>query len=94
MPLEAPKRQNELFKKWASKCITSLQEAGREKHIDFKGYYNCQGAPSPPIEEFIRREIVTSADGWEEYIKEVMKHPTSEDLDEAREFARHIVAKV
>jgi len=89
--LGGTKNQNIMFKRWASKCVTSFQEANREKQIDFKGYYNCQGAPSPPLQDFIRREIVTAPDEWEEYIKDVMKHPTSEDLQKAKEFAREIL---
>lgn len=83
--------ENIMFERWASKCVTSFQEVHREKQIDFKGYYNCQGAPSPPIQDFIRKEIVTAPDEWEEYIKEVMKHPTSGDLQKAKEFARKIL---
>ena len=82
---------SEGFNRWASKCILSFQETSKEKQIDFKGYYNCQGAPSPPIQEFIKREAVTSPDAWEEYIEEVMKHPTPEDLQKAKEFARKIL---
>jgi len=84
---------SEGFNRWASKCASSFQKTSKEKKIDFEGYYNCQGALSPPIQEFIKREIVTSADEWEEYIKEVMKHPTPEDLQKAREFARDILSQ-
>lgn len=86
--------QNVLFNRWASKCITSFQEVSKEKQIDFKGYFDCQGAPSPPIQQFIRRKIVTSPNAWEEYIKKVMKHPTSEDLKKAKEFARKTLSQV
>jgi len=86
--------QNVLFNRWASRCITSFHEVSKEKQIAFKGYFNCQGAPSPPIKEFIRREIVTSPDAWEEYITEVTKHPTSEDLQKAKKFARKILSQV
>lgn len=90
---EGSGEQHSLFNRWASKCITSFQEVSKEKQITFKGYFNCQGAPSPPIQEFIKREIVTSPDEWEEYIKEVMNHPTPEDLQKAREFAREILSQ-
>ena len=79
------------FNRWASRCISSFQETSKEKRIDFKGYYNCQGFPSPPIQEFIKRAIVTSPDAWKEYIKEVMKHPTLKDLQKAKEFATKIL---
>ena len=82
------------FDRWASKCISSFQETSKKKGIDFKGYYNCQGAPSPPIQEFIKREVVTSAGEREEYFGEVKKHPTTEDLHKAREFARKILSQL
>lgn len=83
----------ELFNRWASNCIVSFEKASKEKQIDFKGYYNCQGAPSPPIEEFIKKMILTSTNGWEEYIEEVRKHPSPEDLQKAKEFARKVLSE-
>ena len=82
------------FNRWASKCILSFQETSKEKSIDFKGYYNCQGAPSPPIQEFIKREVMISAVEMKEYFEKVMKHPTTEDLHKAREFARDILSQL
>ena len=80
------------FKRWASKCILSFQETSKEKKIDFEGCYNCQGTPSPPIQGFIKREVITSAGEWEEYFEEVRKHPTPEDLQKAKEFARKVLS--
>jgi len=83
---------SEGFNRWASKCILSFQEASKEKKIGFEGYYNCQGVPSPPIQEFIKREVITSAAEYEEYFEEVRKHPSLEDLQKAKEFARKILS--
>jgi flavodoxin I len=80
------------FKRWASKCIASFQETSKEKKIDFAGYYNCQGAPSPPVQEFIKREVFTSASAWQEYYREVRQHPTPEDLQKAKKFAREMLS--
>jgi flavodoxin I len=85
---------SEGFTRWASKCSSSFESASKEKKIDFKGYYNCQGAPSPPVQEFIKKEAVTSTDEYEKYIKEVMKHPTSEDLQKAKKFTREILREL
>lgn len=82
------------FEKWASKCVSSFQEISKEKKIDFKGYFNCQGAPSPPIQEFIRREVNIPAGQREAYFEEVRKHPTTEDLHKARDFARSILSQL
>ena len=87
------KRASELFNRWAGKCVVSFEKVSKEKQIDFKGYYNCMGAPSPEIEQFIHRSILTSADEWEEYIEEARKHPTPEDLQRAEEFAREVISK-
>jgi flavodoxin len=80
------------FDRWASKCIDSFESVSEEKGIDFRGYYHCQGAPSLPIQAFIRSEIIKSDDEWEMYIREARKHPNQEDLEKAKDFARKIMS--
>jgi len=80
------------FETWAGKCIASFQKACKEKEIDFKGWYSCQGIPSLPIQQFIRHNIIKSEDLWKEYIKEAAKHPSPEDLSKAREFAQKVLS--
>lgn len=90
----------ESFDTWVSKCVVSFESVSKEKQIDFKGYYSCQGAPSPATQEFIRNEIFESADStpartaWEEYVGEALKHPSPEDLREAEEFARQVMSNL
>ena len=90
---EGGERQRKVHEEWASRCVVSFNKASEEKRIGFLGYFSCQGAPSPPIEEFIRRTIVTDEDEWKEYIEEVRLHPTEEDLQNAREFARMVLSR-
>jgi flavodoxin len=90
---EGGERQRELHERWASKCVLSLNQAGEEKGVDVLGYFGCQGAPSPPIETFIHNTIVTDDDEWKDYIDEVRKHPTQEDLEKAKEFALRVLSK-
>jgi flavodoxin I len=80
------------FDRWAGRCIASFEKVSKEKQIDFRGYYNCQGMPSPPIQEFIHNTIVTSDKDWEAYIEEAKKHPSPEDLQKAKEFARKVLS--
>lgn len=80
------------FNKWASRCVTSFEEASKEKRIDFRGYYDCKGAPSPAIQEFMCRAAFRSADAAREYIEETLKHPSPEDLRKAQEFARKVIS--
>lgn len=84
---------SDLFYEWAGKCITTLEKVSEEKQIDFRGYYHCLGVPSPDIQEFIRREIITSPDRWEEYMEEARKHPSPDDVRRAKEFAREVISK-
>ena len=82
-----------MYEEWAARCEETFEQVGREKEIEWCGYFSCQGAPSPPIEAFIHREIVTEEEAWEEYIAEVRKHPNEKDLEQAREFARRVLAQ-
>ena len=86
-------REQEVHEKWASGCSRSFRRVSEEKGIDFLGYHGCQGAPSPPIEQFIHSTIVTGEDEWEEYIQKVRKHPDEDDLRGAREFGLEVLAR-
>jgi len=90
---EGGDREQQAHERWASRCALSFRLASQEKGIAFLGYFGCQGAPSPPIEQFIHSTIVTDDDEWEEYIQEVREHPDEDDLQQAREFAQQVLAR-
>jgi len=81
----------EMYEKWAGRCPVTFETLSKEKGLDLAGYFHCQGAPSPPIEEFIRSTIITDAEQWDEYIEEVKKHPTADDIEAARGFVRNLL---
>jgi flavodoxin len=85
--------QQELHGRWASKCIRSFQQASEQKQIVFLGYFSCQGAPSAPIEVFIRNTIITDDAEWETYIENVKKRPDERDLRNARSFAEEMLTR-
>jgi hypothetical protein len=37
-------RPRNLFNRWAGKCIVSFEKVNKEKQLDFKEYFNCEGA--------------------------------------------------
>ncbi len=90
---EGTTRRKELYEKWAGECVSSFERVCQEKNIKLLGYFHCCGSPSPPIEAFIHQVIVTSDEEWTEYLPEIRKHPSSEDLKNARDFARAIIRK-
>lgn len=84
--------QRRFYEEWAGKCAPSFENACKKGGIPFAGFFGCQGAPSKPIELFIRRVIFKDRDDWAEYIAETRKHPTEEDLANARAFTRDVVS--
>jgi flavodoxin len=88
---EGRESQRELYERWASGCQRSFRQASHEKGIVLLGYFGCQGAPSPAIERFIHRTIVTDEDEWKVYVDEARKHPDKEDLRKAKGFARKVM---
>lgn len=92
MPDGTPRR-DDLYAQWAGKWLPSFERICRDKSIPFLGAFHCLGVASPPIEAFIHREIITSDEEWNEYLPELRKHPTAEDLEKAKEFAREIIRK-
>jgi flavodoxin len=81
-----------VFDRWASKCIDSFESVSKEKQIDFKGCYHCQGAPNFRIRVFIRFAVIKSRKDWKAYIQEARKHPNQADLENAANFARKILS--
>jgi flavodoxin len=83
-------RNQRMYNQWAGKCIETFERLSAEKGFEFLGFYHCQGVPAPPIAEFIHREIIPDEQEWEEYFVEVKNHPSEEDLEDAKAFAREI----
>jgi len=84
-------RIKKLSKKWSSKGIETFEELKKEKNVDFKGYFRCQGIPSPPIEQFIHQTIIKDDEEWAEFLEEVKKHPNENDIEAAKKFAQDIL---
>ena len=88
---EGGERQREMYHTWAGRCSESFQQTSQEKQVELLGYFSCQGAPSPPIEAFIHNTIIQDEEQWAEYIREVGQHPTQDDLEKAKMFAREVL---
>ncbi len=84
--------KKEMHERWAGRCPGSFEDACREKGIEFLGFFSCQGAPSPEIETFIRNSVIPDEKQWITYIEDARRHPTPEDLEAARSFARNVLA--
>lgn len=85
-------RDQALHERWASGCLRTFEAASEDTRLELLGYFGCQGAASPPIEEFIRSTIVPDEDEWRSFVLEIRKHPDARDLEDARAFARSVLA--
>jgi len=91
---EGSDRRRQLHEEWAGRCVKSFEDACRERSIPWAGFFGCQGAPSKSIELFIHRAIFKDPDEWAEYKAEIHKHPSEEDLEKARSFARGVIDEI
>lgn len=87
------RRDGELYDRWAGLCHQTFENTCSSKNIEFMGYFHCQGKASPPIEGFIRQEIIQDEDEWNEYLPDLRKHPDANDIENARKFAVEILGK-
>jgi len=87
-------RRQELYDQWAGRCIPTFENVCREKDIELLGLFHCMGKASQPIEHFIHQEIINDEDEWDEYLPELRKHPTPEDIDNAKKFAKKMIDKL
>ena len=87
-------RGGELYNRWAGRCHPTFENTCSSKNIEFLGCFNCQGKASPPIENFIRQEIITDEDEWNEYLPDLRKHPDVNDIENAKKFAQELLDKL
>ncbi|UCE44475.1 MAG: hypothetical protein JSV57_03085 [Candidatus Bathyarchaeota archaeon] len=77
--------------KYAGNCTLAYEKASKEKEVDFKGCFDCQGVPNPRLMESMKEGAPISKVELREYFEEVRKHPSPEDLQKAKKFARKIL---
>ncbi len=81
--------------KYAGKCTTSFEKACKEKEVAFTGCYSCQGNPSPQLSKSMKEGGAPLSDAeLKDYFEDVRKHPSPEDLQQAKEFAKKILREL
>ena len=88
---EGDERIMRLSEKWSGSCSETFEDVKKEKNANFKGYFRCQGIPSPPIEQFIHKTIIKDEEEWADFLEEVKKHPNENDIEAAKKFAQDIL---
>ena len=92
--LEGGERERKLHEQWAGKCVGTFEQACAARGLVWGRYFGCQGAPSKPIEIFIRHAAIKDRKEWPAYIAETKRHPDAQDEARARAFAREVIERV
>jgi flavodoxin len=90
---EGEEKNIKLSEEWSGNCSKTFEKLEEEKNVNFKGYYRCQGKPTPGIERFIHESIIKDEEEWTVFIKELKKHPSQSDIDNAKKFAQNILSE-
>lgn len=88
---EGEEKIKKLSEQWSGKCSGSFEKLEKDKNVNFKGYFRCQGVPSPPIEQFIHNAIIKDDEEWKTFLEEVKRHPSETDKENAKIFTKKIL---
>ena len=68
-----------------------IQAACKEKKIEYKGCFDCQGALTESLHEAVKKKLGASNEQWEETVRQMTGHPNDEDVTKAKAFAKKIL---
>ncbi len=74
------------------KFIEPFTTACKEKGIEYKGSFSCQGYLTEAIHDMVKKSQNATDEQWAETIKQMTGHPNEEDEAKSREFAREVIA--
>lgn len=75
-------------------CMIYLSSLCRKKGIAYLGCFECQGRLAPKLYNFIKHFKHIPEDEWAPMAARMERHPDSEDIENARVFARAILNKI
>jgi len=88
---EGEEKIKKLSEEWSGNCSKTFENLEKEKNVNFKGYYRCQGMATPGIERFIHNSIIKDDEEWAVFSEELKKHPDKKDIENAKKFAKDIL---
>lgn len=84
---DGTERHDKLFDRWAGKCSPLFEKIAKDKNLQFLGDFHCQAKATPPLEDFIHKEIIPNEDEWNTYVEDLRTHPNEDDVKDAQHFA-------
>ena len=72
--------------------MNSFGAVSKDKGIDYRGCFECQGVLAEPLHAMVKKSKKLSDEEFEAMMAEGAKHPSPEDMEKAKEFARNVLA--
>lgn len=66
--------------------------ACKEKGIEYKGCFDCQGALIESLHTAVQKKLNLSDGQWADMVKQMTGHPNKEDMEKAKAFAKEVLA--
>ncbi len=73
--------------------MQSFDDITKEKNITFLGAFDCEGRMAPMLQPMVQQARGVSDEEWAERMAKLDQHPSAEDEQKAKDFAREIIAK-
>jgi flavodoxin I len=74
--------------------IQDLEQICRSKSINYLGSFHCQGKLDPKIQPMVQKMQNAPDDEWKKRMDETDKHPSDQDLADARAFADRVMLNI
>ncbi|MCJ8500388.1 flavodoxin family protein [Desulfatitalea alkaliphila] len=69
-----------------------IKTACEEKGIEYKGFFDCQGALTESLHTAVQKKLNLSDEQWANMVKQMTGHPNEEDINKAKKFAKEVLA--
>jgi len=69
-----------------------VKAACKEKDIEYKGYFDCQGVLAESLHERVKKKQNLTDEQWADMVKQMTGRPNKEDEGKAKAFAKKLLA--
>ena len=73
--------------------LQSFDDISKEKNIALLGSFDCEGRLSPQLKPMVQEARNLSDEEWAKRMAELDKHPSADDEQKAKEFAKEVLSK-
>ena len=69
-----------------------IKAACKEKGIEYKGCFDCQGALTESLHETVQKKLSLNDEQWADMVKQMTGHPNKEDEANAKAYAKEVLS--